>query len=274
MPIKKDGTGKRSVEMEVLVPGTPEQVWQAMATGAGNTAWFTRTTVEERSGGEIRFDFGANGSSVGEVTAWEPPHRFGYVEHEWNETAPPVATEVTITGRSGDQCVVRMVHSLFSSSDDWDDQLEGFEKGWPAFFDILRIYLAHFAGRPAGSFMAITKVDGDHLAIWKRLTSELGLSGADAGEQRTTSAQPQALSGVIARVQQDQEQRVIVMRLQSPPGAALIGTSGSGAQINVSVALYFYGGDTADLASASEQKWRSWVGEWTTAFRTAAAVRT
>ena len=101
MPIKKDGTGKRSVEMEVLVPGTPEQVWQAMATGAGNTAWFTRTTVEERSGGEIRFDFGANGSSVGEVTAWEPPHRFGYVEHEWNETAPPVATEVTITGRSG-----------------------------------------------------------------------------------------------------------------------------------------------------------------------------
>jgi hypothetical protein len=42
MPIKKDGTGKRWVEMEFIVPGTPEQVWQTMAPGPGNAAWFTR----------------------------------------------------------------------------------------------------------------------------------------------------------------------------------------------------------------------------------------
>ena len=32
MPIKKDGTGKRWIEMEFIVPGTPEQVWQAIAS--------------------------------------------------------------------------------------------------------------------------------------------------------------------------------------------------------------------------------------------------
>ena len=28
MPLKKDDSGRRWVEMEFLVPGTPEQVWQ------------------------------------------------------------------------------------------------------------------------------------------------------------------------------------------------------------------------------------------------------
>ena len=53
MPVKKDDSGRRWVEMEFLVPGTPEQVWQAIATGPGMSAWFTPTTVDERVGGAI-----------------------------------------------------------------------------------------------------------------------------------------------------------------------------------------------------------------------------
>jgi uncharacterized protein YndB with AHSA1/START domain len=262
MPIRKDGTGKRWVEMELITPGTPEQVWQALATGPGNTAWFTKTTIDERVGGEVRFDFGPNGSSVGEVTTWEPPHRFGYVERDWSEGAPPVATEITITSRSGNRCVVRMVHSLFSSSDDWDDQMEGFEKGWPAFFEVLRVYLGHFAGRPAASFLAMASVEGDHLAVWKRLTKQLALTGADAGEQRTTPPQPEGLSGVIERVQQHRQDRILMMRLEAPaPGVALVGTYVAGPRVNVSVSLYFYGDDADARATTSEQKWRVWLGE-------------
>lgn len=76
MPVKKDDTGKRWVEMELIAPGTPEQVWQAIATGPGYTVWFTPTTIEERIGGAIRFDMDPNGESKGEVTVWEPPLRF------------------------------------------------------------------------------------------------------------------------------------------------------------------------------------------------------
>ena len=32
MPLKKDDSGRRWVEMEFLVPGMPEQVWQAIVT--------------------------------------------------------------------------------------------------------------------------------------------------------------------------------------------------------------------------------------------------
>jgi len=111
MPLKKDDSGRRWVEMEFLVPGTPEQVWQAIATGPGMTSWFTPTQVDERVGGAIAFDFGdqhcGDDSSSGKVTAWDPPARFAYEEYGWSGEAPPVATEVTVTSHAGDRCVVR-----------------------------------------------------------------------------------------------------------------------------------------------------------------------
>lgn len=262
MPIKKDGTGKRWVEMEFITPGTPEQVWQAMATGPGNTAWFTKTTIEERVGGIVRFDFGPDATSTGEVTVWEPPHRFGYVERDWSEAAPPVATEITIHSRSGDRCVVRMVHSLFSSSDDWDDQMEGFESGWPSFFAVLRTYLSRFTGMPAASFLALVKIEGEQLAIWKRLTEALHLAGADAGEHRATAPRPEPLSGVIEQIQQDGKQRVIMMRLEAPlPGVALFGTYGASGRVNASLGMFLYGERAEQVAAASSDTWRIWLAE-------------
>ena len=38
MALKRDALDRRWVEMEVVVPGTPEQVWRAMATGPGISA--------------------------------------------------------------------------------------------------------------------------------------------------------------------------------------------------------------------------------------------
>jgi uncharacterized protein YndB with AHSA1/START domain len=262
MPVKKDDSGKRWVEMALIVPGTPEQVWQAMATGSGNTAWFTRTRIEEHVGGTIHFDFGPNGNSTGEVTVWEPPLRFGYVEREWSEGAPPVATEITVTSRSGDRCVVRMVHSLFASTDDWDDQLEGFESGWPAFFEVLRVYLSHFAGKKAASFFVMASTAVPHRKVWQRLTEMLGLAAANVGEERATPQQPECLSGIVERVQQDSRQRYIMLRLKAPaPGIALIGTYGTGNGTNASMAVYLYGDDVSRHAAASEPKWRDWFRE-------------
>ena len=36
MSVKKEASGRRSVQFEVEVPGTPEEVWQAIATGPGD----------------------------------------------------------------------------------------------------------------------------------------------------------------------------------------------------------------------------------------------
>src|SRR5439155_990358 len=43
MSVKKEASGRRSVQVEVEVPGTPEEVWQAIATGPGISSWFVPT---------------------------------------------------------------------------------------------------------------------------------------------------------------------------------------------------------------------------------------
>jgi uncharacterized protein YndB with AHSA1/START domain len=267
MPIKKDGTGKRWVEMEVLVPGTPEQVWHAMATGAGNAAWFVKGEIEPRAGGRFQLDFGEGVTTTGDVVQWQPPHTFAYVEREWAAGAPAVATEITITARSGRECVVRMVHSLFTSSDDWDDQVEGFESGWPGFFAVLRVYLANFAGARAASFIAMTPSSEDSLAAWLQLGEALGLTGASVGERRTSSADAELWSGIVEHVHQDATQRWVVLRLDAPTaGVALVGTSNSNAfsgtdGTSVSLCRYFYGDHAETLAAEREPVWRKWLNE-------------
>lgn len=219
-------------------------------------------------GGEFRLDFGQGAITTGEVTAWAPPHQFSYVERDWEKGAPPVATEITVTARSGDRCVVRMVHSLFTSTDDWDDQLEGFESGWPGFFAVLRLYLRHFPGANAASFMAMTPASGDSLSVWGRLGETLGLAGASVGERRTATSGAEPWSGVVEHVYQDAQQRYVLLRIDAPsPGIALIGAydkgvtshSAAGPSTNVSMCRYFYGDKAAAHAADAETRWREWL---------------
>jgi uncharacterized protein YndB with AHSA1/START domain len=259
MPVKKEGD-KHWVEMQVLLPGTPEQVWAAIATGAGMAAWFTKAEIEPKVGGKLVFDFGAAGTSSGEVTAWEPNHRVGYVEREWAPGAPEVATEITITSRSGGTCVMRMVHSIVTTSDEWDDQLESFEFGWPSFFEVLRIYLAHFAGQEAGAFMAMVTAKGEHPATWVRLLEVLGLAGVNVGDQRTIAVAPETVKVVVEHVHQDTKIRILALRLEgSAPGIILTGSMGHAEGTSVSVNRYCYGKGAEGRAAALAPAWQSWL---------------
>jgi uncharacterized protein YndB with AHSA1/START domain len=264
MPLKKDDSGRRWVEVELLVPGTPEQVWHAIATGPGMTAWFTPTAVDERVGGAITFDFGAENcgeeTSSGSVTAWEPPYRFAYEEVGWSGDAPPVATEVTITSRSGDRCVVRMVHSLFTSKDDWDDELESFESGWPSFFEVLKIYLKNFPGKPAATVGVMADRPGSASDTWSTLMTALDLVGANVGERWATPAGAPRLAGVVERVHQDANSRDVMIRLDEPgEGIALIGSYSMGETARASMSIYFYGAAAAETADAEQAKWKAWL---------------
>jgi len=144
--VKKEASGRRSIEVEVEVPGTAETVWQAVATGPGISAWFVPTELEGREGGAIVSHFGPGMDSRATVTAWEPPHRFTAESGDLGPNAPPLATEWTVETHSGGSCIVRVVHSLFASTGDWDDQLASIESGWPTFFRNLRKVLSSAPG--------------------------------------------------------------------------------------------------------------------------------
>lgn len=263
MAVKKDALDRRWVEMEIVVPGTPEQVWRALATGPGISAWFVETQVEEKIGGQITFDFGTMGGSTGTITGWEPPRRLAYEERGWAEGAPPVATEVAITARSGGKCQVRMVHSLFASTDAWDDQLEGFEAGWPGFFAILRTYLTHFAGQPAAVLHIAGPSPANELDSWTRLTAALGLAGANVGERRAAPEGAPAIAGVVERVQQDAKTRELLLRLDQPgPGIAVAGTFSYEGKTRAALSVYLYGERAEELAGRHRAEWTAWFERW------------
>jgi hypothetical protein len=155
-----------------------------------------------------------------------------------------------------------MVHSLFSSGESWDDQMEGFEAGWPGFFEVLRVYLAHFAGQTSASFSAMITGPGDALASWRKLCDALGISGVNVGERCNVGTGPEPWSGVVEHAHQDQKQRYCVLRLEQPsPGIALVGTYDRGGSTTVSVSRYFYGDDAEARAVDPEASWRSWLAQ-------------
>ena len=195
MSVKKEASGRRSVQVEVEVPGTPEEVWQAIATGPGISSWFVPTEFEERDGKPVavKLNFGPGMESRSVVTAWDPPRMFAAEGERLGPGSPPIADEWSVEARAGGICVVRVVHSLFASTDDWDNQLEGTESGWPGFFRILRIYLTHFRGQRSAMMQWMAPAAGTEAEAWETLTAALGLKGVSAGQRWAAPAGVPAL---------------------------------------------------------------------------------
>jgi uncharacterized protein YndB with AHSA1/START domain len=263
MSVKKDATGHRSVQVEVEVPGSPEEVWQAIATGPGISSWFVPTEVEEREGGAVTFHLAPGIDSSGIVTAWEPPFRLAYEERDWSPNAPPLATECIVEARSGGTCIVRMVHSLFTSSDDWDDQLESMESGWAGFFPILQLYLTHFRGERCSAFHVSGNAHVSESEAWEVLTGALGLAGATRGQHRNAPASGvPPLAGIIERTGEGKQLHDLTLRLDQPaPGIAWLGAYGWGGKIQVTISFYLFGEQAPVISARDELLWQAWMNE-------------
>ena len=113
------------MEFTVEVPGTPEQVWDAIATANGMSSWFMPTEIEEREGGAVPFPWADIGSE-GTVTGWDPPRRIVYEDRtgprSWARTdaLTPLVSEFLVEAQSGGTCVVRVVSSAFGTGADWE----------------------------------------------------------------------------------------------------------------------------------------------------------
>lgn len=259
MPVKKEASGRRSVQAEVEVPGTPEAVWKAIATGPGISSWFVPTEVEERPGGTSVSHFGEGSSmdSVAKIKEWEPPRRF---VAETEEGPGPVVTEWTVEARSGGTCVVRVVHSWSASTDDWDAQFEGHSEGWVSFFRILRLYLAHFSGQPCAAFQLMGISSEPKAKAWDALTRPLGLAGAAVGSRVSTPADAPPLSGHVEWAGQPEWPEELLIRLDGPaPGLAHLFPLPMGDQVFVSLRFFLYGEQAPTAAARAEASWRAWM---------------
>ncbi len=261
MSVKKEESGKRSIQVEVEVPGTPEEVWEAIATGPGISCWFTRTEMEGGEGDQISFDMGGGMQPAGKVTKWDPPRSFAGESKPFGPEAPTVGVEWFVESRSGDTCVVRVVHSLFADTDDWDKELESIEQGWPGFFGILRVYLEHFRGRPCSILRVLQPSAGTQTSVWERLMDGLGLAGVAEGASWTSAAGAAPLAGVVAQRFEGEHPKAVVRLTEPGPGVALLNTFTMAGSVFVGFALYLYGDDAAETVERDQGPWQAWIQE-------------
>jgi uncharacterized protein YndB with AHSA1/START domain len=262
MPVKKDASGRRYVQAEAEVPGTPEEVWKAIATGPGVSSWFVPSEIEGKVGGKIIANFGPNMESTSTITAWDPPRKFAAESRDMGPGSPEVATEWIVEARGGGTCVVRVVHSWFLDTDDWDNQFEGTEHGWVGFFRILRIYLAHFRGLPCTSFQLMGMAPDPAKADWPRLMAALGLEGAAIGARVNTSKSAPPLSGVVENIG-PADFPELLLRIDSPaPGVFHIFKLPMGGSIFIPIRGHLYGETGRSAAPVAGEAWQEWINRY------------
>lgn len=241
----------RTIRLEVEVPGTPEEVWEAVATGPGIASWFVPAEVAEHAGGRVSLEFAPGMVETGEVTAWEPPHRFAYVAPAEGERR--LAYEWLVEARAGGTCVVRLVNSGFGPDADWDADYDGMQRGWTMFLQMLRLGRTHFPGQRCRPVLASTAVANAPAAAWPELTEALGVDIELAEGTRASGAGgPQPLAGTVAWAAP--EMRLLV--LEAPvPGLALVAAEPSGSGSYLSVWIY------GRAEGVDGDAWRSWLAE-------------
>jgi uncharacterized protein YndB with AHSA1/START domain len=253
-----DTTGTRAIELEVEVPGTPEEVWEAVASGPGITAWFVPTKVDGRQGGTVELDFGPGyGIETAQITAWEPPRRF--VAQAGGEGRPTMATEWLVEARDGGTCVVRLIQHGFGSGAEWDAQYDATTEGWRLFLANLRLYLTHFPGQPCTSVLVNGHVAGPVEQAFSELAGALGLpTGAREGDQvAATATDAPQLAGVVERA----EPGMLTLLLEKPaPGVGFVVAEPAGdGSASASVYLYLFGEGAAEVAAGQEPAVRDWM---------------
>ena len=261
MSVKKEASGRHSVQVEVEVPGTPEEVWQAIATGPGISSWFMPTEFEENGGRPVAVTsrFGPGMEPRAAVTAWDPPRMYAVQGEGW-DGAPPIATEWSVEARAGGVCIVRVVNSLFATTGDWDNQLEAAASAWPGFFRLLRIYLTHFAGQRSAIMQFVAPVAGSEGEAWEALTAAFGLQGVSAGQRWSAPAGVPALSGVAEYVTQTPYDALL--RLDQPAaGVVALGAYDMGGQSMVAVNFYQYGDQASETVARETPLWQAWIQE-------------
>ena len=223
---------------EVILPGTPEQAWEAVATAAGNASWLFPNEIEPDGPG---------------TAAWDPPCHLELRQErgEWFN-----AVEFVIEGRDGGTSMLRYAHSgIFV--DDWDSQFDAAAAHTDFYLHTLSEYLEHFGGRvatyigdaPAGIQGPPSSATADG---FRRLQEELGLgSHLDEGDSaRLTPEGLEPIEGVLDYVRPN----FIGVRTADAL-YRFFGRNAFGAPVGMSVHMF------ADAIEPEQTKqiWQGWI---------------
>lgn len=245
-------THEFEVSEQIEVEGTPEQIWDAIATGPGIDSWLMgRNQVDARVGGRGSMDMGGF-VSESTVTACDPLKHFAFR----SDPAPDGAFhafEFLIEARDGGSTALRFVHSGFLG-DDWEAEYEGLRKGDPMYLRKLAEYVKYFSGRysaPIGAYVGETP---DRQRVWELLHGSLGttVSAAESDEVHLTPAGLPPIDGVVDYVSED----FFGLRTADALYRFIYGYNGA-----VVLGHHIYGapGQSAPDVKEAQEAWQNWL---------------
>jgi hypothetical protein len=215
----------------------------------------------DRGGWPVVSHFSPDGTmdAVATITEWNAPHRMTAKSQD-DPGGPEIATEWIVEARSGGTCTVRVVHSWFASTDDWDSQFEQHELGWVEFFRILHIYLEHFAGQPSAMLQVMGELTVEVPAAWRALTGALGVASASEGQRVSSSGSAPPLGGRVVRVGTPDHPEMLLLHLDAPaPGIAHMFAMPMGEKTYLPMRVFLFGERAADVVAREEPRWRQWM---------------
>ncbi|MFF2119347.1 SRPBCC domain-containing protein [Kitasatospora sp. NPDC058184] len=166
------------VRREQDLPVAPEEVWHAVATGAGNLGWLYPMEVEPHVGGTVS-------RGGGTVVAWEPPHHFAV--RATRDGGFSNTLTYRIEPADGGTSHLRMgIHWVHEGvvEEDWDSKADAAERHVDFYQHSLAQYLTHFADRTAVYVKASRPGPTADPADFAALRRRLGLTDDTAAGDR------------------------------------------------------------------------------------------
>jgi uncharacterized protein YndB with AHSA1/START domain len=246
------------------VRGSIQDVWRAVASGPGLTAWFVPTEVDGRLGGEVLFHFGEYGTDICEVTAWDPPHRF-----EWSgeQRGRLVSQEFVVTvlaerGQAdGPRCRVVFRNHGFGRDESWDELITLSRQSWATLLGVLQLSLEHFPGRPCATELVNGCGEGTVAEVWRSVLGHLAMEHPRVGDEVRLH-----LNGgprLRCRVTRYVDQLMTMLVLDPAPAILVLGAQPMGPdQVHVAVYAYSYDDDPEAEVRALGRQWQGWMDRW------------
>jgi len=206
----------RDIELSVELDASPEDVFRAVTDGTEIAKWLAPearvTAPEGGKKGRIWISWGEGMSVEHEIEIFEAPKRIRHPSGQNGETKAPLYADWSIEAREGGKTTLRLVHSGFSASADWDDEYEAHKRGWKLMLQNLRQYFARHAHEPAVHLPLMSNVESPRGSIWKTLLGTLGFSAPPkVGDPfRFTTAKGGVLTGVVDLVTETRDLALVV----------------------------------------------------------------
>jgi uncharacterized protein YndB with AHSA1/START domain len=214
----------RDLELSVELDASPEDVFRAVTDGTEIAKWLwpeARVTAPQGDQkGSIWISFGEGMSVEHEIEIFDAPKRLRHPSGKNGETKAPLYADWLVEAREGGKTTLRLVHSGFSASADWDDEFEAHARGWKLMLQNLREYFARHAHEPAVHLPVMSKIESPRGKIWTSLLGKFGFAALPkVGDPfRFTTPKGDVLTGVVDYVA---ETRVLALVVREYDDALL-----------------------------------------------------